>query len=60
MYSYIIPISLGGPQYILRIDPVEVINAEQLDDLIMEVFHKVKEKGGFPEPFSCDNWKYLP
>ena len=33
----------GGPWYILRIHPVAGINAAQLKDIIMEVFHKVKE-----------------
>ena len=45
----------GWPRYILRIDPVAGINAEQLKYIIMEVFHKVKENGGFPVSFICDN-----
>ena len=38
----------GGPKYILRIDPVAALTAPQLKDRIMEVFYKIREKGGFP------------
>ena len=45
----------GGPKYVLRIDPVACINSTQLKDLIMEVSHKIREKGGYPVSFISDN-----
>ena len=43
------------PRYILRIDPVAGLKANQLKDRLMEVFYKVREKGGFPVSFICNN-----
>ena len=45
----------GGPKYILRIDPVAGLKAPQLKDLILEIFYKIREKGGFPISFISDN-----
>ena len=45
----------GGPRYILRIDPVAELKANQLKDRLMEVFYKVREKGVFPVSFICNN-----
>ena len=45
----------GGPRYILRIDPVAKLNAEQLKSFIQEVVVKVRNQGGFPLAAICDN-----
>ena len=45
----------GGPRYILKIVPVAAIKAEQLKDLLMEVYFLVKDKGGRPVSFISDN-----
>ena len=46
----------GGPKYTLRIDPVAGLSAPQLKDRILEVFYKIREKGGFPISFISDNY----
>ena len=45
----------GGPRYILRIDPVAGIKGDQLEDRLLEVWYKVKEKGGTPVSLIYDN-----
>ena len=45
----------GGPRYILRVDPVAGVKGDQLKDCLLEVCHKVKEKGGTPVSLICDN-----
>ena len=45
----------GGPRYILKIVHVAAIKAEQLKDLLIEVYFLVKDKGGHPVSFICDD-----
>jgi hypothetical protein len=45
----------GGPQYILRIDPVAKLKGEQIKGMIMEVHRKIREQGGVPVSFISDN-----
>ena len=45
----------GGPRYILKIVAVAAIQSEQLKDLLMEVYFLVKDNGGHPVSFICDN-----
>ena len=45
----------GGPRYLLKVVPVAGIKAEQLKELLMEVYFLVKEKRGCPISLICDN-----
>ena len=45
----------GGPRYIMRVYPVNGLNAEQLKAYLLEVANTVKLKGGLPLAFICDN-----
>ena len=45
----------GGPQYILRIDPVAGMTGHQLKECLQEVCFKVREKGGVPVALISDN-----
>ena len=45
----------GGPKYILRVIPVAKLNASDLEIILLEAAQAVKNAGGEPVSFICDN-----
>ena len=45
----------GGPKFIMRIFPVNKLNAQQLKPMLLEAANTIKQKGGHPLAFISDN-----
>ena len=45
----------GGPKYVLRVIPVAKLNASDLETILLEAAQAVKNAGGEPVSFICDN-----